>query len=72
MSDTNAEKHQLLRDSPVINPKTGRVWRLTDPDVEPIVDALQASLLDPARALAFLKSKGFVTRTGKTPKKYGG
>lgn len=63
---------QLLRDSPVINPRTGQVWRLTDEEVAPKVDAIRQALRDPAAALEYLKAKGFVTPTGRTPKKYGG
>ena len=72
MSNSKAAQPQLLRESPVINPRTGRVWRLTDVEVEPQVNALQASLQDPQKALAYLKANGFVTAKGKTPKKYGG
>lgn len=71
MSATKTAQHQLLRD-PVINPKTGRVWRLTDAEVEPKVDALQASFDDKQKALDFLKKHKLVTPSGKLPKKYGG
>jgi hypothetical protein len=55
-----------------INPRTGAVWRLTDREVAPKVDSLQASLSSPAKALAYLKENGFLTPSGRLPKKYGG
>jgi hypothetical protein len=55
-----------------VNPKTGAAWRLTDPNVVTGVDSLQKTLRDPAKALQYLKEHGFVTPTGRIPKKYGG
>jgi hypothetical protein len=72
MSNTKAAQAQVLRDSPVINPRTGRVWQLTDAEVEPGVDALQASFGDKQKALEFLRKHKLVTPTGKLPRKYGG
>lgn len=56
----------------LVNPKTGAAWRLTDPEVVAGVDSLQASLRDPKKALEYLKKHGFVTPTGRIPRKYGG
>jgi hypothetical protein len=72
MAISKAEQQQLLQDSPVINPTTGRIWRITDAGVEANVDALQTSLTDPQKALDFLKKHKLVTPTGKLPRKYGG
>ena len=55
-----------------INPRTGDFWRLTDSEVKPGIDSLKARLEDPSKALKFLKQNGFLTPTGKLPKKYGG
>lgn len=55
-----------------INPRTGTVWKLTDAEVSGAVDALQAKLRDPKKALKFLKEQGFLTASGKLPRKYGG
>jgi hypothetical protein len=49
-----------------------RLRRLTDPEVSSIVDAKQQSLRDPAEAMRYLKDKGFLTPSGRVPKKYGG
>lgn len=49
-----------------------RLRRLTDPEVSPIVTAKQESLRDPADAMRYLKAKGFLTPSGRVPKKYGG
>lgn len=70
---SEAKVRKLLQDSPVINPRTGRLWRLTDDEIQPQVDALRASLVaDPAKALEFLKRHKLVTPSGKVPRKYGG
>lgn len=62
----------LTTESP-INPKTGRVWSLVDPEVQEGVEALKAELRDPAKAEAFLKKAGFLTaKTGKLTRRYGG
>jgi hypothetical protein len=50
----------------------GRPWRLSDPEAQPCLDALEAELKDPAAARAWLTRNGFLTKTGKLPKKYGG
>lgn len=55
-----------------VNPRTGTVWKLTDAEVSGAVDALQAKLRYPKKALKFLKEKGFLTASGKLPRKYGG
>lgn len=56
-----------------INPKTGRVWSLTDPEVRGRVKSLEAELRDPGKAEEFLKRSGFLTaKTGKLTKRYGG
>ena len=70
MATTSATVRRLLKEP--INPRTGTAWRLTDPEVAPKVDSLQATLRDPVKALEYLKRNGFVTPSGRTPKKYGG
>jgi hypothetical protein len=71
MSETKLRK--LLKESPVINPRTGRMWLLSDDEIKPGVDALKASLAaDPKKALEFLKKYKLVTPSGKVPRKYGG
>jgi hypothetical protein len=57
---------------PPMNPRTGKPWRLTDPEVAPRIAALQASLQDPAKALAYLVAHGYVMPDGRTPPEYGG
>jgi hypothetical protein len=67
MPETKLRK--LLKESPVINPRTGRMWLLTDDEVQPGIDALQA---DPQKAVEFLKKHKLLTPSGRVPKKYGG
>lgn len=68
---TRSEAVDRLLQEP-INPRTGAVWRLTDREVAAKVDSYQASLSSPTKALAYLKENGFLTSTGRVPKKYGG
>lgn len=70
MSDMRKATNSF-RDS-AVNPRTGTVWKLTDAEVSGGVDALQAKLRDPKKALQYLKAKGFLTAGGKLPRKYGG
>lgn len=72
MATTHRVNPSLAKESP-INPKTGRVWSLVDPEVQGGVDALKAELRDPVKAEAFLKKAGFLSaKTGKLTKRYGG
>jgi hypothetical protein len=69
----STKAQQLLRESPAVNPRTGRAWTLTDVEVAPQVDKLQGKVLkNQATALRFLQESGFVTPKGKLTKKYGG
>lgn len=70
MATTSATVRRLLKEP--INPRTGAAWRLTDPEVSVRIDSLQETLRDPTKAMDYLKKNGFVTPTGRTPKKYGG
>lgn len=56
-----------------VNPKTGRLWRLTDPEVSAKVKAVQRELTkDQASAVKFLQDNGFLTPGGKLTRRYGG
>lgn len=56
-----------------INPRTGRPWRLTDPEIKAELDAeLKKWTKTPELARQYLIKHGFLTKTGKLPKKYGG
>ncbi len=67
-----AETGKLLIDSQAVNPRTGKLWRLNDPEVQPRVDKLLGTVKNQADALEYLKQNGFLTPTGRLQKKYGG
>lgn len=62
---------RLVKESP-INPRTGDVWRISDAEMQPRMNALMNQLQDPEAARSYLIKHGFLTKTGRTPKKYGG
>lgn len=52
---------------------SGRVLRLSDPELKPFMDDLKQRLrTDPEFARETLKNAGLLTPTGRLPKKYGG
>jgi hypothetical protein len=56
-----------------INPRTGEVWRLTDVEVLPSVEAeIRRICATPEKARAYLIKSGFLTKGGRLPKRYGG
>lgn len=57
---------------PSINPKTGRVWSLADPEVEKRVTQVRNKLQNPEKAAEFLKSAGILNSRGRLAKGYGG
>lgn len=55
-----------------INPQTGRVWSLVDPEMHDRVDAAKARLSDPSAAREFLRDAGIITPKGRLTRRYGG
>lgn len=52
---------------------SGRIVRLSDPEMKPGVDAMVRELTsDPAKAKAWLQELGYLTPTGRVSRRYGG
>lgn len=71
-SNVQENKHDLIgRDG--INPSTGQLWRLSDPEIKIELKAeLAAMKADPQKALQLLQDMGLLTATGRLPRRYGG